>query len=431
MEQQIEQTKVKQGFGKGWVVIIYALICYFITTSVGSSMNVAAGILSQEHGWSSTFLTSMISVGGIANVIAGFLFGRLCVKYSAKKISLICGIIYIFAIMSMGYATNLWVFSAFLVVSNGIACAWGYQISPVIIANWFPKSKGIVLGIATMGIPIGGGLASVVYNVGYANFGLKGSFSIFAIIAAVAIVMLVLMISDHPEDKGFFPDNDKTMTREDVERILAEEARMGENSIWTTQKLLKTPQVWANAMTLGIQLIFASGLMVQIIPRLLELNYDINTAVKMMMACAALSCLGSYLCGLLDSKVGPRKAASMTYILGIFAMLANVSGTHVGVLLSLGLIGAVVGGAANWPASLCVEYWGRTDFAKGYGVMQPMIQLVGAIGPAFFAILANVFGSYKYSYLAGAALMFVGLILFNLLTDPDFVKKEEAKLKNK
>lgn len=428
MEKQIEQKNVKQSFGKGWILIIYALICYFISSSVGSSMNVAAGILSQENGWSSTVLTSMISLGSIANVIAGFLFGRLCVKYSAKKLSIICGFIYVVSIMLMGYSTSLWVFALFLIISNGISCAWGYQISPVIIANWFPKRKGIVIGIVTMGIPIGAGLSSVLYNIGYTNWGLKGGFSIFAVIAIIAIGILAFMISDNPEEKGFFPDNDKTMTKEDAERILAEEAKLSENSIWTTKKLLRTPQVWINSFTLGIQLIFASGLMVQIIPRLLELNYDINTAIQMMMACAILSCIGSYICGVLDSKFGPRKAASVTYIFGMVAMFANVSGTHAGVLISLVLIGAVVGGAANWPASLSVEYWGRTDFAKGYGVMQPMIQLIGAIGPAFFAILANVFGSYKYSYLAGAGLMFIGLILFNVLTDPDFVKKEEAKL---
>ncbi len=150
-----------------------------------------------------------------------------------------------------------------------------------------------------------------------------------------------------------------------------------------------------------------------------------------MLASGLLALPGSYLCGVIDSKIGARKAAYTSYVFGIIAMIANLTGTTVGVWISLVCIGMVVGGAANWPASLCIEEFGDS-FANGYGVIQPIIQLVGAIGPVFFATFYGITGSYRIPYMCGAVLMLIGLICFKLFAKEGFVKAEEEKCeKNK
>ncbi|MDF3002954.1 MAG: ProP [Bacillota bacterium] len=416
------KKQVRRGFGKGWVLILYAFLAYFTATAVGSAMNVAAGTLSDLRGWSSTLLTSFISLGSIANIVAGFVFGRLSINHSAKKLSILCSIVYIAALIGLGLTSQIWIFAACLIIANGISCALGYQLSPVIISKWFPKRKGMIMGIVTMGIPFCAGVASLIYNAGYSKFGSVGGFSGFMIVAAAAMIILALFITDDPAKVGYVPDNG-------VEAVSETDKVIHNNSIWTTGKLLRTPQVWIHGIALGFQLTFASGLMVQLVPRLLELGYNINTAATMMIASGLLACVGSYICGLIDQKVGARRAAYTSYIFGAVAMFTNLTGTTVGVWISLVCIGMVVGGAANWPASLCIELFGE-NFANGYGVIQPIIQLVGAVGPAFFALIAGSTGGYRIPYLAGAGLMIIGLLMFALLAKSDFVKKEEAKYMN-
>lgn len=205
------------------------------------------------------------------------------------------------------------------------------------------------------------------------------------------------------------------------------EEKANAESIWTTKKLMSTPQVWIHGISLGIQLLFASGLMVQLFPRLLEIGFDEQQAGLMMLASGLMALPGSYLSGVIDSKIGARKAACTSYMFGIMAMILNLTGTTVGVWLSLAMIGMVVGGAANWPASLCIEEFGDS-FANGYGVIQPIIQVVGAIGPAFFAAFYGITGSYRIPYICGAVLMAVGLLTFVTLAKPGFARKEEARL---
>jgi len=412
----------KKSFGKGWILILYAFLAYFTATGIGSAMNVAAGTLSNLRGWNSTFLTSLISLGSLANIVAGFLFGRLSVKHSAKPLSIICCFIYLAAVIWMSLAAQLLVFGICLVVAGGISSAMGYQLSPVLISKWFPKNKGMVMGLATMGIPLCAGVASLIYNTGYNAFGAVGGFIGFIAVAVIALLILILFLSDNPKAKGFVPDNGI------VEENAAEEGTIRKDSIWTTSKLLKTPQVWVLGIALGIQMLFASGLMVQLVPRLLEIGYTINSASLLMVASGILAMLGCYFNGFIEGKIGARKGVCLTYLCGAVAMFANLTGTAVGVWVSLVFIGMVVGGGAVWPASLCVDMF-KDEFASGYGVIQPIIQLVGAIGPAFFAIVAGATGGYTISYLSGAGIMIIGLLLFVLFTRPNFVEKEEAKVK--
>lgn len=412
--------KTKKGYGKGWLLIIYAFLAYFTATAVGSAMNAASGTLSELHGWNAAVLTSLISAGALANIVAGFVLGKLSVKYSAKKLSLICFAIYVVVMIGLGTTGNFVLFAVCLILANGISSGIGYQLSPVLISRWFPKKKGVVMGIVTMGIPLCSGVATMIYQAGYGAMGSLGGFLPFILIAIVAAAILAALLADNPADKGFAPDNGEVV--EGAE----EEKGFNKESIWTTKKLLSTPQVWIHGITLGTQLLFASGLMVQLFPRLLEIGFDPGQAGMMMLASGLLALPGSYICGLIDSKIGARKAACTTYVFGVAAMLLNLTGTTVGVWASLVMIGMVVGGAANWPASLCIEEFGDS-FANGYGVIQPIIQVVGAIGPAFFAAFYGMTGSYRIPYICGAVLMAVGFVAFVGLAKPGFVKAEEEK----
>ena len=51
-------------------------------------------------------------------------------------------------------------------------------------------------------------------------------------------------------------------------------------------------------------------------------------------------------------------------------------------------------------------------FSQVFGVMFPTIQLVGAIGPALVAQVAQAFGGYQAAYVLLAVLMVVGAVAF-------------------
>lgn len=162
---------MKKGYGKGWWLILYAFLAYFTATAVGSAMNVASGTLAGLYSWNAAVLTSLISLGSIANILAAVVLGNLSVQHSAKHLSLICFAIYTLAMIGLGLSGNFLVFAVCLILANGISSGIGYQLSPVLISRWFPKRKGVVMGIVTMGIPLCSGVATMIYQVGFKRIG--------------------------------------------------------------------------------------------------------------------------------------------------------------------------------------------------------------------------------------------------------------------
>lgn len=103
------------------------------------------------------------------------------------------------------------------------------------------------MGIVTMGIPLCAGVATMIYQAGYALLGSLGGFLPFIVVAIAALLILIVFISDNPTEKGFLPDNGVIIEG-------GEEKGINQESIWTTAKLLKTPQVWVHGITLVVQL---------------------------------------------------------------------------------------------------------------------------------------------------------------------------------
>lgn len=409
---------------RAWPLLVFSVLCYFITSTVASSMNIAAVLLEQTRGWDGVLITSMISVASVGNVVAGFIAGRACSKVSAKRLCVLWGVLYIAGLALMGISKEFALFSVSMVVANAASSALGYNTVPVLLANWFPTKKGTVQGFVSMGIPLGAGFASIVYNIGFNALGVDGAFVPFMVIAAIALALLAFGISDTPEERGLVPDTLERCEPHKVDRSQAGEA-VGDKNL--ASQLLRNPRFILLSLVLGIQLIFSGGLMVQLAPRLIELGYTMDEALGAMLASALFACAGSFICGVIGDKFGSRVGAILSFVLGIVAIALNLSGNSACVFASLALIGVVVGGADNWPVNICAEYFGREGFASSFGLMLPIIQLVGAIGPSFFALISGATGSYVVSYIAGAALMAAGLVAFLALTRNGMLGEGEAK----
>lgn len=401
------------GLIKAFPLLVFAIASYFITSTVGSSMNVAAGVLEGARGWDAALITSSISLASVFNVVLGFVAGRACARFSPKLVCAAWGVLYVLGLACMSISREFAMFIVGLVVANAASSAWGYNTVPVLITNWFPTRKGTIQGFVSMGIPLGAGFASIFYTWGLDTWGVDAAFLPFIILAGISLVLLSLFISDMPESRGMEPDTLAPCPRR---RTPSASLAAGKEHRGSAVIYLKDVKFIALSVILGVQLLYSGGLMVQIVPRLLELGYSVDEATMAMLISAGCACVGSIVCGAIGDRFGYRVGVVLSFSIGIVAILLNVTGNPAAVFASLALIGVVTGSADNWPVSICAERYGRDGFNDAFGVMLPVIQIVGAAGPAFFALIAGATGSYAVSYVAGAALMALGLIAFLLMS---------------
>lgn len=307
---------------------------------------------------------------------------------------------------------------------------WGTLANNSLTNNWFPHKKGIIIGLTTIGFPLGSGLGSVIFTILNGSVGFSNAYLTIGVIAVIICVFGVLVFTEYPEQRRCFPDNDKSMTTEQAQKELEEGQKILDNSPWNVKRLLKTKEVWLIGIANAYLFAIASGTMGTMIPRLLATGrYSSDQALMFLLVAAFAACPGSFLCGFIDQKTNPKTALIFTNICCVIACVLNVMPNTICLIISLVLFGIGTGGSANFIMSMTSEYWGRYNFQKAYPTVLTINQIVGSGGPMLMAVLASAL-SWDVSYIVMAALGVVATIVA-LPIKKGFVERAEEDFKAK
>ncbi|MCC8151811.1 MAG: MFS transporter [Lachnospiraceae bacterium] len=427
MTQEKAFNKSRANFGiKGWIFIFYVFVAYFVNCLLGNSWQVAGEFWSEMYGWNTTTIITCNSIGQFLSVITGFIIGWLLVrKVSAKLLAIICSAITFIAMTIVAFTSSFAIACLCTVICTLAVQNWTYSINSVFVATWFPRKKGIVMGLGTIGVPAGSGLCAIILYAVAGISNISWAMFVFAVIALVGVMLAVFYVTDDPAQRGYHPDNDETLTQEELIRMKEEDRRMEESSVWTPRRILATKTTYLIVIPIGLEQLLCAGTLSTLIMKLSSYGFGSDMSVKLILVSAVCAMPASYLFGLLDSKVGPRRANMLACCMAIASFIAAIFVNIPCLLLHVIFLGAVVGGASNFLTSTVLEYWGKANFKRVYGVLLPLVFLIGALGPAFCVQVAT---RTSYMTLTIISLIFacLALLLYSMIKT-DFVKKRESQ----
>ena len=276
--------------------------------------------------------------------------------------------------------------------------------SNAVIANWFPRRKGFILGITTMGLPAASFLFVPILNVSIGGLGLSHAFLIIGIAVAILGVVSWFWIRDTPQEVGLQPDNGKYPTQQGVNSGNAH------RSIWTIKKLLTNRNVWLIAFAYGLLFLVTQGMISQTVPYLMQNGFQQDVAVRMLSIAAAIGLVGSFVWGVIDDRIGTKKASiiyaawyMLTFL--ILALPMNQTIAFVGVIL----LGTSLGGIGNLMPSMMITAFGPREFASVSRVITTAGNIVRSLSFLVMAVGAKAFG--KYSSVAWILLVISGIAM--------------------
>lgn len=411
-------------FGAGWVIIIYCLLMFFLYVGMcNDGANITAPNVAARLGVENGTIMNMNSVAGLVGVVFFIIVGQINRKIGARMTSGICCIISGIAYILACNAASVVIYTvAMCFVYGGIMSA-GYVAGGTLVATWFPKKKGVVMGYTTMGH----NLASAFYVqlvailiapmvAGTENIGENFSTGIIPIgVAAIVLGILgMLFIRNTPQERGLNPDN---VSDEVYKNEYDTSDEVEGDGGWTTGKLLKTKELWLAAITTGFFQICSVGVMSQLVIRNTQLGFTQQEAMNVMTILALGGVVGSWLIGIIDDKIGTKKTMIGFGVWYAIALLFNFSAANSAspqVYISLFMIAMGIGGSANFTTSLPASIFGRHGFDKVNSVIFP---IQGAVTALCFlvngAVQLMTGGEIKMAYLvfAGVALANVLLVL--------------------
>lgn len=426
---QIAFSKTKSNFGrKGWGILLLAFFSImFMSSIVYDSLNVTIVVFAEKYNINPATLYIFSTISAWISVLGAVFWGVVSKKKTNRFAWAAALFLTTVTCLLWGFSPNPSVYFICLAIASIAGMGFAYIANLNVISNWFPRKKGLAMGWVTIGFPLSATISVPVLSGILKSSGLSSIYLVYAAITFILGVLIVIFVRDYPEQVGAYPDNDKNFDKKELENLLKVGLEYQKASEWQPKKLLKTANMWKIAVTLGIMELLALGIMTNFVPRMMQIGFTEEVIIPMLAMAGIIAMIGSYLCGILDAKVGPKKAIIITIILGFISLVLNLSGGFVKVAGNVELatilmfaaqpfLGIMLGGAANYLVSLVSTIWGRYDFDMAYRVLKPLVAVIGALGITICGGLGNTVG-YSYAYIVLAVLAVVAILVAFTVND--------------
>ena len=414
-------------FGKaGWGVIIFCMaMFYFFVGFCTDGHNVSAPAAAAHLGVDAGTILVRNSYAGLIGVVFYIVMSQLARKIGAKKVAAICLIIAGISFYFIGNPPSLLGYTIAYTFLIGSSMSSGYVAGGALVAKWFPKKKGLVMGYTTAGLNI----ASATWVLLMTKLSGVMTFEKAVIIPCIAVVILGLIglffIKDTQQEAGQNPDN----VSAEVYAKEYDTKNEAEDDRWTTGQLLRMKEVWTVGLATGILQLCSTGVMSQLVSRNIELGMDANKAVLMMTVIALVGIFGSWFIGVLDDKFGTKRTMMVFCLWYALAVFANVLGTTWSMYLAVIMIGFSIGGSANFMSSFPASVFGRQGFEKMNSVVFPIQAIMTCVAFLINGIALKATGSLRGAFIVVACFALIDIFVVAITTDHkynlDF--QEEAK----
>ena len=318
---------------------------------------------------------------------------------------------------STGYVQTVPEYAIFRIITvMGTLSTMNYFVA-VLATNWFPTKKGIALGYITVGNNVSSMAAIWLISIAWDKFGFGTGSIIYSLIGLIPLLLLAIFLPEYPEQCGEFPDSDKSMTREEANRLLEEGRKYERESQWTVAKLLRTPQVWKIGITLGLMCLTISGILTHLVAIFTSRGFDTTAAMTGMSVCSIIAIPLSILLGILDSKVGSKKATIVLGVVMAVSFFLSLIPTKWSVVFAALAAAADMGCLNNVATSLPASIFGRYDMKRAQSVILPIMQVLQAIGVGLTGVVADLTGGFTVVLAIMGVCSIVGVLVLLTLKD--------------
>ena len=262
--------------------------------------------------------------------------------------------------------------------------------SALVITNWFRENRGLALGIAFAGIPLGGTGVTIFANYVVLHYGFRmGYFAMAVPIALIVIPLLAAFVKTRPDAKA----DDPVLASAGVTAVPGLEL----------SEALRSRSFWLIAIA---QVLFATasvGVQVHLVPYLTGIGYAPTVAAGLFAAMFIFSAIGSFVIGSMADSRGGRVMLASVFVASAAGIAALLGAPHFAAVVACIVIFGFVRETHLLPLVIN-ESLGVRRLGSILGLLALFTTFGFAAGPAIAGRIFDVTGSYS-----GAWILFVAM----------------------
>ena len=359
--------------------------------------------ISQTHHWSIGLVSSALTLSFLVNASVLSFVGSAIAKHGPRLVMALGAAVMAAGFVAMSQISEIWhVYASFALMGLGWSCLSTTAITSS-LAPWFERHQGRAVSTAMLGASIGGMVGVPILLALIAWLGFNKAMIVVALILLSTVWSVSFFILRHrPQDLGLYPDGEAPVSQEN--KPLAK--------VWSRAEALRTLALRSIALTFGLALMVQIGFLTHQVSLLLPALGQAATAIC-VTAAAMLAFAGRILLAKFSDRLDVRQIA--------FAVLLT-AGASLGlgflfpdqvwalVLCVLGY-GFTAGNITTLPPVIVRREFGAASFGAIFGIAATLMQLMSAMGPAFFGMLYDLSGGYRLPLGLAALLNFFAAIV--------------------
>lgn len=397
---------------RGWLLLIYQAIAFVTFTAF---TNWPMNILGDIYGGAQT-MSTIYTVCTLLGIVVQLVISAFFIRKIKNVKAMSCGLGVISVVLALGIMViPPSMLSVYYVVYGAevlFVILWCTFSIGILAGQWFPRKKGAFMGIATLAFPITNGLignfAGRVFKNGAPD--VFGAFLPYFILAVIGLLIGIIFIKSYPEQCGGYRDNDKSITPEVAKAMMDAELEAKRTSVWKIGAVITNRDFWFVVIPMGAMLMCAVGFATQTNAILGSAGPELDKfggfSGVMLMFCI-FGIIGSYVLGLIDTKLGTKKAIIISVVFmilsGVIGMIPNVTCLVVSVIL----LAVFQGASSNFTVSAAAQYWRREDFQSVFTCVNPIANIIQAVGPM---MIASLF------FTRGVQAVYMSILIFGIIS---------------
>ncbi len=351
----------------------------------------------EDFGWSRATVTSGNAVGKVILALFAFLTGWIVDRFGPRRVMLVGILLGGIALIGLGRMTSLWLFYLFYFINALAYMSGGPLPNQVLISRWFDSSRGKAMGIAYIGIGVGGMLVPLIANWLNQSFGWQNALMILGFGMIVIAFPMIWFIKDNPASRLIHSGLEK-------EKI-------------PFRAILKKRNVYLLIIGSMLSIAAVSGTSQNLkLFFSFDLGYTQIQSAGIMSLVLASSIIGRLLMGWLADKLPKKYVMILIFTLVSCSIPLLYAASTPGVIYLFAIIfGIALGGDYMIIPLMAAELFGVRILGRIMGVIISADVLGEALAPVLVGWLRDQSGSYTTGFSALIIFAVLGIVAISLL----------------
>ncbi len=393
----------------GWWVLAASVVSVALAAGLSFwSFGLYIDPLEQEFGWSRWSISGGFSIGLLAAGLSSPLIGRGIDRYGPRRVILLGALLTGGSFLLLATTTEVWqwyLYQSLTAIFRNMMFFIPFQ---TLVSRWFDRRRGLAVGILGTGFSMGGFAVVPILRAVIDGVQWEGSFVVSAIVTVGVVAPLsLLLIRDHPSDKGLQVDGD-----EQPEGVPAGPVVL---TGLTDREALRTPLFWVIAFALMMFFFAMFGWTSHAVPYYESVGYSKWWAAQLLAIAAGSGIVTRLIFGYVADRIARMEVAAMVLsaflLFGILTLLIS-GGSVIGVVFFLGFWFVGSSGGPMIEPLLTARTFGIAYFASILGALAVVSTSGQIVSPIIAGAIFDATGAYDWALVVFAGAMALSLTAY-------------------